>query len=221
MQGKVIDLAAAAASATIYGVGDLGAFSRVTTAGDFDGDGLGDFAASAYRAPEAGDRALSGTVDIVFGRANPPAAIDLATTCEARILGGAPWDHTGRCLKAGDLNGDGKDDLLVGVPFGDPLGADGLLRNQAGFVGVLMGRARSDFADTLDLAAGGAFDHVIEGVDANDQLPFAMEVLDIDGDGRQDVVLSAPFAAGRANERPQSGDVYFLLGASRSWSVSP
>jgi hypothetical protein len=186
------------------------------SAGDFDGDGLGDVALGAYLAPDIGERSQSGIIDVLFGSREIPAAIDLADECEFRILGKHSWDHAGRFLATGDLDGDGKDELLVGIPLGDPQSADGSLRLQAGLLGIVRGRAKSEFPDSLDLATA-SFDHLISGIDAEDQMPMGIAVVDLDGDAKRDLVVGVPLASARANDSPQGGEVYFLLGKSRSW----
>ncbi len=215
---KIADLATPGLAIPVYGIWDRGAFGRSAAVGDLDGDGLGDFVVAAYRAPDETNvtRGLAGVVDVLFGRREMPQSIDLATTREFRVLGASYYDRTGHFLTTGDLNGDGRADVLLGAPFGDATEADGSLRLQCGFVGVVMGRPRPEFPDSLDLVSG-AYDHVLRGAEAMDQIPMGLAVLDIDADGKDDVVIGAPNTAGRDNARRDCGEIYFLLGASRSW----
>jgi hypothetical protein len=173
---------------------------------------------AAYRGPEPADavRGLAGIIDVIFGSKEPPAPIDLAASTQFRILGARYYDKTGQYLRTGDLNGDGRAELVVGIPFGDAPDSTNTLRLQCGLVGIVMGRARADFPDTLDLATT-PFDHLLRGAEAEDQIPMGLEVLDIDADGKQDLVIGAPFTSGPDNARPRCGEIYFLLGASRSW----
>ncbi len=211
-----LELGVGGSSIPIYGEWVRGALARGTTAGDLDGDGFGDVVVTAYRAPETGDRSLCGIVDVLFGAKETPPSIDLASECEFRIIGGATWDNIGRYVATGDLNRDGKAELFIEIPFGDPANADGSLRFQAGLLGIVMGRPKSEYPDTLDLATA-PFDHVVEGIDPNDQMPMAVDVLDIDGDAKSDLVIGAPMTAARGNDSPFAGEIYFLLGKSRSW----
>ena len=46
-----------------------------------------------------------------------PATIDLATDADLIIQGAAAYDHSGFSVSgAGDVNGDGIDDLIIGAP---------------------------------------------------------------------------------------------------------
>ena len=93
---------------------------------------------------------------LIFGQASGFADIDLATLTAAqgfRIFGADAGDFSGYSVSsAGDVNGDGFDDLIVGAPCGD---ASGNAKADAGESTVIFGQA-SGFAD-IDLgdADGG------------------------------------------------------------------
>jgi Ca2+-binding RTX toxin-like protein len=91
----------------------------VATAGDVNGDGFGDLIIGAYYANPNGDN--SGSSYVVFGKASGfGSAINLSTLNGSngfRIDGAADYDQSGRAVSAaGDVNGDGLGDLLVGAP---------------------------------------------------------------------------------------------------------
>ena len=94
---------------------------------------------------------------MIFGKASGFADIDLAALTAAqgfRIFGADAYDQSGSSVSsAGDVNGDGFDDLIIGAPFGD---ASGNAKNSAGESYVVFGKA-SGFVD-IDLATldGGA-----------------------------------------------------------------
>jgi FG-GAP repeat len=212
----VIDLLDPGQSMPVFGGCTRGATGRPVCAGDIDGDGFGDLLVGSYLAPEEGARAQSGTMDAIFGGFVVPEAVDLGGPPEFRIVGARYFDHLGQYMQAGDLNGDGLDEVLVGAPYADPFGPDSMPRLQAGILGIVLGRAKKFFPDTLDLATG-ACDHLIHGADAGDDMPKAIEVLDIDADGKADLVIGAPETKGRENRLTHAGEIYFLFGASRSW----
>ncbi|BBK31414.1 FG-GAP repeat protein [Stella humosa] len=98
--------------------GDLSG-TAVAAAGDFNGDGIDDLIVGAFAADPNGDR--SGGSYVVFGAtAGFGASLELsalATTAGFRINGASAGDEGGWSVaSAGDVNGDGFDDLIVGAP---------------------------------------------------------------------------------------------------------
>ena len=102
-----------------------GAGGPVASAGDVNGDGFDDLIVGAWRRSERND---SGASYVVFGQAGGFAAeielSDLDGTNGFQISGEAAGDHSGWSVaSAGDVNGDGFDDLIVGAPGADPNGS--------------------------------------------------------------------------------------------------
>src|SRR5439155_15100324 len=121
-----------------------GVGAALADAGDVNGDGATDVVVGAPDA-SANGRAQSGATYVVYGRA-VPGAIDLPTEAAGgfRVDGAATGDRLGTAVAAaGDVNADGRDDVLVGAPGASPLGRSG-----AGAAYVVLG-------GPLDLALPG------------------------------------------------------------------
>ncbi|MCC6831103.1 MAG: FG-GAP repeat protein [Thermoleophilia bacterium] len=175
---------------------------RVFPAGDVNGDRIDDIVVAAPAADPSG-RDGAGTVHVVFGRTDL-ATVDLASPGSAalRIDGADRGDALGTGVAAiGDVDDDGRADLLLGAPGTDPSG-----RNDAGSAYLVLGPER---ADPIDLATPGAAAVRVDGAAAGDALgTTAAAPGDLDRDGRADMVLGAPGAD--RNGRADSGSAYVV-----------
>ena len=100
--------------------------SAVSAAGDVNGDGIGDLLVCAPHSP--GQDAGVGAAYVVFGKTTPFGMVYLHDVAQGsggfKILGENPWDHAGSTVSAaGDINGDGIGDLLIGAPNNNSTGA--------------------------------------------------------------------------------------------------
>jgi len=116
-------------------------------------------------------------------------------------------------LAAGDLNGDGRADLIL-----TPMNADsgpGRVRPGAGEAVVLfsegaIGSARN-LAD-LNVDALPPDVLVVYGADPRDYLGTQVTAVDLDGDGYADAIIGAQYGDGADNARLESGEVVILWG---------
>ncbi len=160
----------------------------VATIGDMNGDGRADFALGA-----------GGTSYVVFGKA-ATTAVDLAALgATGFTIAGA-----GEALAGpGDVNGDGRPDLVVGRSHATANG-----RTFSGLAYVVFGKASNT---SLDLSSLGSSGFRIEGAAAGDAAAFAVAAPgDVNGDGRPDVLVASPEA--NNNGRAGSGSAYLVLG---------
>ncbi len=180
----------------------------VSNAGDVNGDGFDDLIVGS---PSGGSSYYAGVSYVVFGRASGfGATLDLGSLNGSngfRLDGVAERDNLGGSVSsAGDVNGDGFDDLIVGARGADPYEIAG-----AGASYVVFGRA-SGFAATMNLSSLDGNDGFrLDGVAEDDRLGRVSSAGDVNGDGFDDLLVGAPDADPNGNE---SGSSYVLFGSS-------
>jgi hypothetical protein len=89
--------------------GDNSFGSSFVNLGDVDGDSKEDFAIGAIYG-DGEDVSMSGAVHIYKGGSNGQTII-------RKLAGEGPMDRFGISMASGDLNGDGKNDIIIGAPF--------------------------------------------------------------------------------------------------------
>ncbi len=146
---------------------------------------------------------IVGVSTVVAGAIENPAAPSDADQLDLRVTGGdSARNETSTApphvVQAGDVNGDGTDDLLLGAPDADVTG------DNAGVVGIVFGPADPE---TVTLADADA---TVTGEAAGDRAGTAVSGdRDLDGDGIADVVIGAPSADPAGTD---SGAVYVVYG---------
>ena len=90
----------------------------VAGAGDVNGDRYDDILIGAYRNDESDERA--GQTYLIFGKDTGWSMDTDLLKSDASFWGESAWDHSGRSVTgAGDANGDGYDDILIGANGND------------------------------------------------------------------------------------------------------
>jgi len=188
----------------------------VSGAGDINADGVSDIVIGARYVDANG--VDSGASYVVFGTTatfNP--VIELANLDGINgfvINGGAPEDRFGNSVSAaGDVNGDGIDDLVVGAPRAETEG-----KNQLGAVYVIFGKNTS-FSPVFDVSGlDGNNGFVLHGINSIDQAGYSVsEAGDVNGDGFDDIIIGAFLADPHGS---QSGEAYIVFGAGAGFPSS-
>jgi VCBS repeat-containing protein len=195
--------------------GDDSGFS-VAGAGDVNGDGVDDLIIAAYNADPNGNTG-AGASYVVFGRSDGfSASLELSALdgTNGFVLNGIDAvDASGRSVAgAGDVNGDGVDDLIIGADGADPNG------DFSGESYVVFGQSE-EFSGSLELSAlDGDNGFVLNGIDRFDASGRSVAGAgDVNGDGVDDLIIGAPLASSNGND---SGASYVVFGTSDGFPAS-
>ncbi len=172
--------------------------TSVASAGDVNGDGYDDVIVGAYGNDGAGS--LAGEAYVYYGSSS-----GLCATPDWSDQGESAGDSFGYSVAAaGDVNGDGYDDVIVGAYDNDDGGADA-------------GEAYVYFGSSSGLSATP--DWSDQGEAADDQFGECVATAgDVNGDGYDDVIIGA---YGNDGGGGTAGEAYVYYGSSSGLSATP
>lgn len=176
--------------------------TAVASAGDVNGDGFRDLLVTAPMNATAGSAA--GAVYLIYGSNDVlSSTASLTTVADAIFTGVTASDQAGVAVAgAGDVDGDGYDDFLVGSSNNT---------SSTGVVYLVYGDS-AEFTGTLSLGtAGVAFTGESSGGQAGAAVAGAG---DVNGDGRDDFIIGAPALT------TNTGAAYVVLGKAQHYTAT-
>jgi hypothetical protein len=153
-------------------------FGNAVATADVNGDGYADVVVGIFKDNPVNQS--TGQVMKTAGSVNVYSGVD--GTLLYRWLGEASGDNFGYSVaNAGDVNGDGKDDVIIGATGYDPIVSGSTLKN-AGAAYVYSGSG----------GVSGTRLYKFQGQAAGDAFGSSVAAGNIDGDGRKDLIVGAP-----------------------------
>lgn len=161
-------------------------FGFALAAGDFNDDGRDDLAIGIPQ-KDVGSASGSGTVAVKYGTSGGLKAGSSEVITQSAFPGRANegGDRMGQTLAAGNIDGRGADDLVIGIPHED------LANTDTGLFGVLFGSSSGLLPTTSPLSFDSSSAGL--GADANEYFASSLAVGDLDNDGEDDIIVGAPY----------------------------
>ena len=175
--------------------GDRAGFAGAS--GDIDGDGKADILIGAPGNDDGGEDA--GKLYLFLGSGLQGGQTFSLVDADYVFLGENEGDNIGESISLGDVDGDGKADILIGAKQHN---------SAAGKTYLILGSSIAD-SQTINLADA---DYMFIGEASNDQSGSSVaNTGDVDGDGKDDILIGAP---GNVAQGADTGKTYLILSSS-------
>lgn len=177
-------------------------FGGALEPGDFNGDGIDDLAIGAW-----GERVFgytsNGVVNVLYGSSVwglTTLGSQTIYAAQSGVFVATPGGTFGRALASGDFDGDSYDDLAVGIVG---VSAVEVFYGSPGGLSLTRTLWLSTHPDSINLP-----------VPADGGFGAAVEALDVNGDGYDELAIGAPTSRGTGGPLDSEGAVYILPGSA-------
>lgn len=199
--GITVDLSTAFVNARIFGPNAGEFFGNIGAIGDIFGTAALDLAVSSQNRTTLG-RASAGSVWVLRGPINGNR--NLVTQFDVQIIGEEANDDLGTTLAIGNVGGDGRADLIIGIRQ-----LNDAVSDQVGGVDIWTGPLDGG---SFDLGSGDFPNARIWGVELGDNTGSALAVGNYNGDGFDDIAIGASQADGLTNADGNAGELFVVFG---------
>lgn len=195
---------------------------NVMASGDFDGDGYMDLAVSASSESlgEVNPVANAGIVHVLYGTSNGlkknKSQIWHQDVPGIILEDAEKSDYFGMSLAAGDFNGDGCDDLAIGVPYEDVPFSIGAMNH--GVVHVIYGSKKGLIPDNNQLWYQD-LPGMKDASEGGDLFGSSLAAGNFDGDEYMDLAVGVVGEAGKDWTTTLAGAVHVIYGSSDGLTV--
>ncbi|MFQ5615002.1 MAG: FG-GAP repeat protein [Anaerolineales bacterium] len=193
-------------------------YGKALAAGDFDGDGIDDLAVGVPE-EDIDSKANAGAVNVIYGTSGglDGAGDQLWTQTNTGDATSGTQDMFGSSVAVGDFDGDGFDDLAIGVPFKEVWTDPNTLITEAGAVHVLYGSSSSLTGNNSDYWHQ-AITNTLDTPETSDRYGSALTVGDFNADGYDDLAVGIPLED--IGGVLDAGAVHVLYGSASGLAVT-
>lgn len=184
--------------------------NREIATGDFNGDGLVDFAMT-----DPANSSDRGMVVLIYGMDEFPAEdVDVFSLEEGQVKfinARGNEEAMGFAIETADMNNDGMDDLIVGAPFSD-INDDGASGDANGLIYIFPGMEVDSVlqvdTDTLSSISGITTITISDEDFQTHEIGRTLAIGDVNNDGVADLLIGSGSDDGR-----RTGNTYLIFGA--------
>ena len=184
-------------------------FGNALTTGDYNADGYDDLVVGIHWR-DVGGASNAGAVHVFPGHYGGVTNLEDRMWSQYSLSSGASEtdDHFGAALASGDFDGDGFDDLAIGIP-GEDIGSPVI--SNAGAVHIMYGSSNG-LDDPRNIIWTQDSDDILGTAGENDAFGSALAAGDFDGDGYDDLAIGVPLDS--VHEVDYAGSVNIIYGSS-------